>query len=134
MKNGLRLRFTKQARSLREQPFRVLGGRDRGADFRVCRTPALPQGLQSVCLRGTGPIPEVIDRRCEKLESRFLNRTEEYIGLVERQSRMFLNKQARAARELDAKIGEAKAARAKALEELHRHEDSHRNKVRLHPQ
>ena len=63
--------------------------------------------------------------RCEDLELRFLNRTEEYVSLVERQSRMFRNGEAQAGRDLNAEITEAKSTRAAALKELRQHEASH---------
>jgi hypothetical protein len=40
--------------------------------------------------------------RSAELELMYLNRTEEYISLVERQSRMFRNSEAQVGRELDA--------------------------------
>lgn len=63
--------------------------------------------------------------RCEELELRFLNRTEEYIGIVERQSRLFRGGEAQAGRELDPQITAAKTARSEALRELDGHTDSH---------
>src|SRR6476661_9950688 len=65
--------------------------------------------------------------RCEELELRHLNRTEEYIGLVERQSRLFRDGEAQAGREMDPAITEAKAARTAALRELDEHQVSHQS-------
>jgi hypothetical protein len=48
--------------------------------------------------------------RCAELELLYLNRTEEFISLVERQSRMFRNGEAQVGRELDEAMIAAKAA------------------------
>ena len=56
--------------------------------------------------------------RFDELELRYLNRTEEYISLRQRQSWMFCKGKAQSGRDLDAKITEAKAARSEALREL----------------
>ncbi|HXI39756.1 MAG TPA: hypothetical protein VNH18_30935 [Bryobacteraceae bacterium] len=62
---------------------------------------------------------------CEELELCYLNRTEDYINLVELRSQLFRNGEAKVGRGLDAKITEAKAARAEALRELGEHQASH---------
>ena len=63
--------------------------------------------------------------RCEELELRYLNQTEEYIGFIERQSRMFRNGQATSGRELDGAIVAAKAAMHEALRAWAEHRESH---------
>jgi hypothetical protein len=65
--------------------------------------------------------------RCDELELRYSKRTEKYISLIERQNRMFRNCEAKAGRDLDAKINEAKASRQEALRELNLHAKSHEN-------
>jgi hypothetical protein len=62
--------------------------------------------------------------RCHALELRYLNRTEEYINLVECQSRMSRKGKAQAGRDLDANITEANSARTEALRELDEHQAS----------
>jgi hypothetical protein len=42
--------------------------------------------------------------RCTELELAYLNRTEEFVSLVERQSRMFRSGEAKVGRELDEPI------------------------------
>ena len=63
--------------------------------------------------------------RCDELELQYVSRTEAYIGLIERQSRMFRNGQAQPARELDEEILTAKAAMHEGLRVWAEHRDSH---------
>src|SRR5258707_15647067 len=85
------------------------------------RVPQRDRGRFSMSMIASVRGAKVPCERCEELELWHLNRTEEYIGLVERQSRMFRNRDAQAGRDLDAPITQAKAARTKALRELDEH-------------
>jgi hypothetical protein len=62
---------------------------------------------------------------CTELEAMYLNRTDEFISLVERQSRMFRNGEVRAGRELDDAIIATKAAMHESLRAWAEHRDSH---------
>jgi hypothetical protein len=63
--------------------------------------------------------------RCTELELLYLNRSEEFISLVERQSRMFRNGEARVGRELDEGIIAARAAMHESLRAWAEHRESH---------
>jgi hypothetical protein len=65
--------------------------------------------------------------RCEELELRYLNQTEAYISLVERQCRLFRNAEAQAGRELDQAIVAAKTAMYAGLRTWAEHRESHPN-------
>jgi hypothetical protein len=63
--------------------------------------------------------------RGPELELVHSDRTDDYIGLVERQSRLFRNGQAQAGRELDGAITVAKATMDEALKKWDEHRDVH---------
>ena len=63
--------------------------------------------------------------RCEELESQYLSQIEEYIGFIERQSRMFRNGQAASGRELDGVIVAAKTAMQEGLRVWTEHRELH---------
>jgi hypothetical protein len=63
--------------------------------------------------------------RCLELERLYFDRTDAYISIVERQSRMFRNGEAQAGRELDPAISTAKAAMYEAQRECNEHRESH---------
>jgi len=65
--------------------------------------------------------------RCEALELEFINRTEEYIHLVERRMRMLRHGDMRSACELDEAIITAKTAMHDSLAAWHEHRQSHAN-------
>ena len=64
--------------------------------------------------------------RCVELELAHAKRTEEFISLVERQSRLARNGEAQAAGDLDLAISVAKAAMHESLRAWHEHRDLHR--------
>jgi len=63
--------------------------------------------------------------RCAELELLYRNRSEEFISLVERQSRMFRNGEARLGRELDQAIIASRAAMNESLRTWAEHRESH---------
>jgi hypothetical protein len=63
--------------------------------------------------------------RCAELELVYLNRTDEFISLVERQGRMFRNGEAKIARALDDAVSATKAAMHEGLRAWAEHRESH---------
>ena len=63
--------------------------------------------------------------RCGELAILHSNKTDDYISLVERQSRMFRNGEAQAGRELDGAISTSKVAMHEAQREWNEHRESH---------
>jgi len=62
-------------------------------------------------------------RRCIDFERIHDQKMEDYIGLVDQQSRMFRQGQVRAGRDLDAMIREAKVEHEQAAQALFRHSE-----------
>ena len=63
--------------------------------------------------------------RCTAFRLRLLNITEEYIALIERQSRLFRDGDPQAGQQLDAAIIKVKADREEAVKEADEHRASH---------
>jgi len=63
--------------------------------------------------------------RCKELELRYLSQSEEYIGSIERQSRMFRNGEIRSGRDLDGAVAAAKTAMLEGLRAWAEHRESH---------
>jgi len=63
--------------------------------------------------------------RCAELELMYLNRTEEFISLVGRQSRMLRNNEVKVGRELDDGIIATKAAMHESLRAWAEHREFH---------
>ena len=63
--------------------------------------------------------------RCKELELRYLSQSEEYIGSIERQSRMFRNGEIQSGRDLDGAVAAAKTAMLEGLRAWAEHRESH---------
>jgi hypothetical protein len=68
--------------------------------------------------------------RCKELELRYLGQTEEYIGFIERQSRMFRNGEIQSGRDLDGAVVAARTAMYEGLRAWAEHRESHSKAIR----
>jgi len=68
--------------------------------------------------------------RCKELELRYLGQTEEYIGFIERQSRMFRNGEIQSGRDLDGAVVAARTAMYDGLRAWAEHRESHSRAIR----